>query len=73
NSSLIVKYLEDEVVSVQAKLVALDQYLEDENAQDVPEGDAQLEGGVEEVAAKKDLKKELENLKAYLRELKIRR
>ncbi|KAK5805609.1 hypothetical protein F5H01DRAFT_397308 [Linnemannia elongata] len=73
NASLIEKYLEDEVVSVQAKLVALDQYLGDENAQDVTEEVDQLEGGVEEVAAREALRIELEDLEGYLSELKMKR
>lgn len=78
NALLIEKYLEDEVVSVQAKLVALGQYLGDEDSQDVPEEVAQqersteLDSSVEELAARGGLKRELEDLKGYLRELKMR-
>ncbi|KAG0069395.1 hypothetical protein BGZ89_002962 [Linnemannia elongata] len=78
NASLIEKYLEDEVVSVQAKLVTLDRYLGDENALDVPkevaqlEGGAKLKGGVEEVSAREALQAELEDLRGHLRELKMK-
>ncbi|KAG9061036.1 hypothetical protein KI688_007665 [Linnemannia hyalina] len=75
NASLIEKYLEDEVASVQARLAALDRYLGDKNNQEVPEEvaylgcGAELEGGVE---ARKALTTELDDLTGYLTELKMR-
>ncbi|KAF9278283.1 hypothetical protein BGZ88_000652 [Linnemannia elongata] len=79
NASLIEKHLEDEIVSVQAKLVALDQYLGEENAQGVTEEIAQLErdpelgGCAKELTAREALEAELEVLKGHLRELMTRR
>ncbi|KAG0283790.1 hypothetical protein BGZ96_011831 [Linnemannia gamsii] len=70
NASLIEKYLEDEVDSVQAKLVALARYLCGEGTKEAiePEGD----GNGDEMAAKEALTTELEDLRAHLRELKLR-
>ncbi|KAF8942028.1 hypothetical protein BGZ47_006952 [Haplosporangium gracile] len=68
NGSLIEKYFEDEVTSVQAKLVALDQYLGGEGS---AEDDEQGSDG-DESSAREALRTELEDLEGHLRELKMR-
>jgi hypothetical protein len=72
NASLIEKYLEDEVVSVQAKLVALDRYLCGEGTAKAAGLEGEGDDDDDEPSAKEALTTELDDLRAHLRELKIR-
>ncbi|KAF9082916.1 hypothetical protein BGX23_011960, partial [Mortierella sp. AD031] len=74
NASLIEKYIEDEIVAVQGKLVALDKYLggdardvDDISAADHDEGT--LMGGHGDSSARKAWETELSDLKKHLKEL----
>ncbi|KAG0368531.1 hypothetical protein BGX24_002782, partial [Mortierella sp. AD032] len=75
NASLIEKYVEDEIAAVEVKLVELEKFLGNEGG----EGDDENIGGDTEndigdlVEAKEALKMELEDLKARLMELNLKR